>query len=163
MTLAAPDYFAGAPDPIRGAYALFTEAGWIYRRCNEVLAETLLDPVKIYGLAGHCFTFKQEADKWKSGNNLTLVMEELVRLTLSAGKGNVQKTAADINTDYVQLYTAAGNFIAWATANLPAQGQPIPNATVSVNRTWPSTDFIVTIPKIAAVTNQVQTLRNVFN
>jgi hypothetical protein len=163
MSLAAPNYYAGALDPLRGAMQLFTSAGWIYRRCNEVLAETELDPVKLYDLASNCFVFRQEADKWLQAGSLTAVREELVKLTLSAGKGNITKTPTEINADYTQLYTESGNFLTWATANLPQPGQPVPNATVTVNRTWPSPDFMVRVPPPAAITNKVQTLRNVFD
>lgn len=162
MTLSAPDFFAGALDPIKGASALFISAGWIRRRCNEILAEATLDPVKIYDLAGHCFVLRQEADKWRSGVDFTTVREELVRLTLGAGTGNTSKTVVEINEDYKQLYVSAGDFIAWATANLPAAGQPVANATVTVNRTWPGPDFSVRVPKGAAVQARVQTLRDVF-
>lgn len=162
MALAAPDYFAGAKDPIKGAYALFTTAGWVRRRCNEVLAEASLDPVKLYDLAGQCFIFRQEADKWIAAGEVTAVLEELVRLTLSAGMANTSKTPVEINDDYKQLYSAAGSFITWATANLPQTGEQVLNATVTVNRTWPNTDFNVRVPKLAAVSAQVQALRDVF-
>jgi hypothetical protein len=162
MPLAAPDYFAGSIDPIRGAHALFTEAGWIRRRCNEIIAEVDLDPVKLYGLAGHCFSFRQEADKWIKGVDFDAVREELVRLTQAAGVANSVKTVAEINDDYKRLYAEAGTFLVWATANLPQVGQQVQNATVTVNRTWPSTDFMVRVPKLAAIATRVQALRSVF-
>lgn len=162
MALVAPGFTAGWIDPIKGAQFLFNTAGWIYRRCNEVLAETDLDPIKIYDLAGHCVLFRQEANKWISAGEVTQVLSELVRLTLAAGVSHATKTPEEINTDYKQLYTATGVFETWATANLPGQGQPINNPIVTVNRTWPNTDFTVRVAKAQAVQNQVQTLRDVF-
>ena len=163
MPLSAPDYYAGALDQIRGAYQLFTSAGWILRRCNEVLAEPDLDPVKIYDLASNCFTFRDEANKWLTGANIEKVREELVRLTQSAGKGNVTKTPAEINTDYTQLFAEAGDFLTWANANLPGVGQPVVGAIVTVFRTWPSSSFSIRVTKTAPVTNRVQLLRNTFD
>lgn len=154
---------AGAPDPINGARNLFNHASWIYRRCNEITAEVDLDPLKIYDLAGQCQNFRAEADKWRSGNEITVVLQALVALTRESGVGSPAKTDAEINDDYKALYAAAGNFIAWATANLPQVGQNLPGTPiVTVNRTWPNTDFTVRVPKTAAVTNQVNTLRAVF-
>jgi hypothetical protein len=163
MALVAPDYFAGAPDPERGARNLFSYAGWVRRRCNEITAEADLDPVKIYDLAGNCQNYRTEADKWRNGSELTTVLHALVNLTREAGAGNVVKTDAEINEDYKQLYAAAGVFLTWAAANLPAQGQTLPgNPVVTINRTWPNFDASIRVTKTAAVTNQIAALRNVF-
>jgi hypothetical protein len=161
--LAAPEFAAGSPDVLQGARQLFASAGWIRRRANEILAEVDLDPLKIYDLAGHCFLFRQEADKWLSAGEVTRVLEELVKLTQSAGVGNAARTPAQINADYKALYAEAGSFITWAQTNLPGVGQPIVGATVTVNRTWPNTDLIVRLAKLPAVQTRVQTLRNVFD
>jgi hypothetical protein len=163
LAFTAPDYFAGSNDPIKGAAHLFAHAGWIRRLCNEITAEPTLNVHKIYQLAEQCFLFRLEADKWRSGENLTLVLAELVRLVRAAGVGNAVKTDAQINTDSQQLYTAAGNFVTFSTNNLPAAAATIASPTVTVNRTWPSPDLTVTVTKVAAVTNQVNTLRAVFD
>lgn len=162
MALAAPDYFAGANDPKKGAYALFATAGWIRRRCNEITAEAALDVFKIYDLASNCFLFQQEADKWRVAGEITQVLQELAALTLAAGAGNSSKTPGEINADYKALYATAGNFIAWAAANLPAVGANVVGPTVTVNRTWPSPDLTVRVAKAAAVTTQVNTLLAAF-
>ena len=164
MALAAPDYFAGANDPKRGAQVLFGCAGWIRRRCNEIIAEPTLDVFKIYDLASNCFNYRQEADKWRDGGgDIQSVRDSLVQWTREASVGNATKTAAEINADYKALYVAAGTFLTWATANLPAQDQTVPNnPIVTINRTWPSPDMTVRVAKSAAVTNQVTTLRAVF-
>jgi hypothetical protein len=163
MPLAAPNYFAGALDPQRGAQQLFTTAGWIRRRCNEVLAEADLDILKIYDLASNCFLFRQEADKWRSGQDFIQVHETLVAQTRAAGTGNAIKTEAEINADYKALYQATGAFLTWATPNLPAIGATVVGASVIVNRTWPNPDFTVRVAKLPAVTAQVTTLRAVFD
>lgn len=163
MPLVAPDFFAGAPDPERGARNLFVQAGWIRRRCNEITAEADLDPDKIYDLAGQCQLFRTEADKWRSGNEVTIVLQALVQLTREAGIGNAVKTDTEINNDYKQLYAACGAFLTWAIANLPAQGQPLPNVvSVTVNRTWPNFDKTVRVTKSAAVTTQINALLAIY-
>lgn len=162
MPLVAPDYFAGALDPTRGALILFQEAGWIRRRCNEISAEPELDAIKIYDLAARCFFYRKEADKWRVAGEVTQVLAELVRLTQAAGIGNAIKPEAEINEDYKQLYIAAGDFLTWATANLPQAGQSIPNPTVTVNRTWPNPDLTCRVVKNAAIANAVNALRSVF-
>lgn len=162
MALAAPDYFAGSNDPKKGAALLFNYAGWIRRRCNEIVAEAELDVVKIYDLAGNCLNFRQEADKWISGGNLTAVREALITLTREGSVGNATKTDAEINADYTALYAAAGTFLTFATNNLPGAGATIPNPTVTVNRTWPNTDLTARVAKTAGITNQVTALRNIF-
>lgn len=162
MALAAPDYFAGANDPKKGAYALFATAGWVRRRCNEITSEATLDVFKIYDLASNCFLYQQEADKWRVAGEVTLVLDELVTLTKTAGVRNATKTTEEINADYKQLYTAAGAFVTWATANLPAVGANVVSPTVTVNRTWPNPDLTVRVTKQAAITTQVNALLAVF-
>lgn len=152
---------AGAHDPERGARGMFSHASWVYRRCNEILAERDLDPVKIFDLAGNCAKFREEADKWRSGGDLTKVLQALVALTREAGVDNAVKTDAEINSDYTDLYAAAGAFLQWATANLPQQGHHF-DASVMVNRSWPNFDFVIRVPKSEAVTDQVKALLAVF-
>lgn len=154
--------FAGAPDPERGARNLFNYASWVYRRCNEIIAEATLDPVKIYDLAGNCLNFRNEADKWISGPTVTLVRQALIDITRQSGVGNAAKTDAEINADYNALYQAAGAFLTWANANLPTVGQALTNPTVTVERMWPQADFSVRVTKSATVTTQVTALRSVF-
>jgi hypothetical protein len=163
MGLRAPDYKAGWNDPLRGALALFQLAGWVYRRCNEIIAEPELDVLKAYSLAHNCVRFRDEAAKWIASGDITEVLQELVRLTLASGAGNAAKTPEEINADYKQLYVAAGNFVTWATNALPQAGANIPNVTVTVARAWPEPDFNLKVAKSQAVVNQVTTLRAVFD
>lgn len=163
MALAAPDFFAGANDPERGARVLFNYAGWIRRLCNEITAESPLNVLKIYQLADQCFHYRAEADKWRVAGEITLVLQALVKLTRDAGVGQPTRTDAEINTDYKALYTAAGSFLTWAAANLPAASATVTSPTVMVNRSWPNPDLVVTVTKVAAVTTQVNALRAVFD
>lgn len=160
MPLAAPKYKAGWVDPQSGAQALFKAAGWIYRRCNEILEEAVLDPVKLYDLASNCFLYRLEADKWIKAGQFTEVGAELVRLTQSsAGVG--AKSVDAINEDYKQLYDEAQVFLDWM-ATMPKAGDSLLGATVIVNRSWPNTDFKVRIPKTPEIQARVQILRDVF-
>src|SRR5262245_6682717 len=111
MALAAPDYFAGAPDVAAGAEKLFKLAGWIRRRCNEITNEADLDVLKAYDLAGLCQLFRQEADRWISAGDILHVRDALRQLTIEASQGNVVQTTTEINTNYKALYDAAGVFV----------------------------------------------------
>lgn len=162
MPLVTPNYAAGSKDPLIGARNLFMIAGWIWRRCNEITTESTLDVLKIYDLAWKCNQYRDEADRWISAGEVTEVLAEIVKLTESAGRGNVTKTTSEINSDYKDLYQAAGTFLTWATNNLPGEGQTINNPTVTVNRSWPNTDFNITVTKTTPVTNAVNALAAVF-
>lgn len=164
MAFVPPDFSLGAGDPKRGALQLFTLAGNIRRLCNEIMSESDLNAFKIYDLAGHCFLFKQEADKWRNGGgDINAVRDALIQLTHEAGIGNPLKTSTEINDDYRALYAAAGDFLAWATANLPAQDNTLPGSpVVFVTRTWPGPILTVRTTKTVGVTNQVTALRAVF-
>lgn len=164
MALVPPDFTVGISDPRRGALQLFTYAGNIRRLCNEIMSEGDLDVFKIYDLAGTCQLFRAEADKWiNGGGDINIVRDALIQLTHEAGIGNPLKTALEINDDYKALYTAAGNFLTFANANLPAQGLTLPGTpTVFVTKTFPGPQFTIRVPKTAAITNQVTTLRSVF-
>lgn len=163
MALAAPDFKAGWLDPENGAKSLINSAAWIRRRCNEIVAEADLDVFKIYDLASNCFGFRQEADKWRDGGgDFQAMRQALIDETVRRSLGETVKTPAEINDDYKALYVATGAFITWATNNLPAANQTVPNAVVTVNRTWPSPDMTVRVAKLPAVTNQITTLRNIF-
>lgn len=159
MPFPAPDYFPGSNDFERGAKTLFELAGWIRRRCNEIVAETSLDATKIYSLADLCFRFRQEADKWIQAGEVTNVLSALAREIRERAPNAPVKTEAEVNAEAKALYAGAGAFLAWATANLPQVGQPIANVTVSINRAWPNPDFIVTVPKPQAASDAVASLR----
>lgn len=121
--------YAGAPDPERGARNLMNYASWIYRRCNEILAEPDLDMFKIYDLANNCQNFRSEMDKWlNGGGTVQKVHDWLVRLTNASGQGNVVKTYDEINNDYKTLYFTAETFLTWASANMTKQGDIIAGA-----------------------------------
>lgn len=164
MPVAAPDYYAGSPDVKRSASLLFHFAGWIRRRCNEIITEPELDALKIYDLANNCENFVTEARRWfnDGGDDMAVVLTELASLTMSAGRGNQRKTEAEINQDYKDLYRGAVDFLAWAQSALPSAGSGIPGATVVINRTWPNTDMTVTVPKTAQIAAKVSALLTLF-
>lgn len=164
MTVAVPDFHAGAVrfDPDRSARVLLGHAGWIRRRCNEIIAETALDVAKIYDLAGQCFNFRAEADKWIEGGQVVTILDALIALTLA--QTGTTKTAQEIDAGYRGLYDAAGTFLTWAGANLPAQGETVPGSpAVTVNRVWPRYDLVVTTAKAPGVTTAVQALLDEFD
>lgn len=163
MGLSAPDYYAGALDPVQGAKNLFASAGWIRRRCNEILAEEQHDAFKVYDLASNCHGFRLEADKWRSGTDFVKVLVALRDLTRTSGINTSDKSDAAINEDYRQLYDAAGVYLTWATANLPKAGTTMNSPIVTINRTWPSPDITVRIAKRPAILEQCKTLLRVFD
>lgn len=165
MAFPAPDYVAGSQttDPDKGALRLYQLAGWIRRRCNEIAAATDLNVFVIYDLAGLCQQFVTEGDKWKSNGSVTAVLDALVRLVKEGSPNNPALTPAQIQTEATAVYQACGTFLTWATNNLPGQGATVPNATLRVNRTWPSTDLVATVTKTQAVTNAVAALRAAFD
>lgn len=162
MTFAAPDYFAGAPNVPQLARAIVGTAGWMRRRCNEVLAETALDVIKIYDLGQQCRVYREYIDSVLQSGDVTAVLEAIVALLQQEGVGRPTLTSAQANTELKAVYQAAGTFLTWATANLPTVGQTLTNPTVTVNRTFNSPDMTVTVTKVAAVTTQVTALRAAF-
>lgn len=165
MAFPAPDYAAGSQttDPDKGAKELYALAGWIRRSCNEYIADTVANVLLVYRLAGECQRFRAEADKWRSGADLTKVLEALVRIVKEGSPNNPVLTVSEMNTQAVAVYQACGTFLAFATANLPAQGMTVPNATVTVNRSFPNTDLVATVPKSAGLTNAIAALRAAFD
>lgn len=162
MPFPAPDYFAGAVSTQQLAKVIFGTAGWVRRRCNEILSEPRLDVLKIYDLGQQCRLFREYCDRVMQAGEVTVILEALVQLIREDGVGRPAVTAAEVNADAKALYQAAGVFLTWAQANLLQAGQPIPanmNPEITINRTFDSPDMTVTVTKSAAVTNQVTTLR----
>lgn len=165
MAFPAPDYAAGSQttDPDKGAQELYRIAGWIRRRCNEYAADSVANVFVVYDIAGLCQRFRTEADKWIKNGSVTAVLDALVRIVQEGSPNNPKLTAEQINTEATAVYQACGTFLTFATANLPAQGATVPNATVTVNRSFPNTDLVATVPKTAGLTNAIAALRAAFD
>lgn len=155
---------AGGNDAGVGAATLINEASWIFRLCTEITAEATLNVYKILDLARHCKGYRVEADKWRDGSgDLQALRQALVNQTLLRGKGEVSKTPQEINDDYKALYVGAGAFLTWATNNLPGAGATVSNVTTTTsNLVGEAPELISRVPKLAAVTNQVNALLALF-
>lgn len=167
------DAFAGGKDPYQLADVILTNASWIYRRSNEIIAEQALglDVVKIYDLANQCLRYKTHCDMARDGNgDLQNIRTALVDRTRQLANG-AALTETEINDAYKALYVAVDAFITWAEANLPGATQTVPNVTVTVNKApWTLEngnpagrfDYTARVPLLAAVLNRVTTLRAQF-
>ncbi len=163
MALNAPDFYAGSLDVERGAINLFQLAGWIRRRCNEIIDEPEMDILKLYDLCHLCNRLRTEADNWIDAGDITLVLDKLIDITRQSGKGNVDKSAVDLNQDYKDLYIVTGNWLTWATTNLPGVDEVVTNPTATIkSAVGDGFKFTVTTPKVPALTAQVQAILAIY-